>query len=406
VTNQNTAPSWMGPAGGWALAFGILGFVASAAVGGGPSLEGALVAGVTNPLFFIGVPLGLYWLARSNSGSSASRLSGDGFPALDPPPALPSKPLPDLPPKLAGNINPLSGSHGCFGYLYLLVLLGASHLLAFFVGGYAVQSTTPQVQRPSSEMAVGKSGAKSQQAVSTASPVEAVRANTFRLELPKDVTTMKQGERRTITIGMTRGINFDQDVTIDFVQAPAGITFEPARPILKHGERDVTVVVNAADDAALNEFSIQVNARGEKTWAVGQLKLVVQQSDRASPQPTAVGPQSPQVGKITQWKKDASGRQLCEIRFPNDVDGLEGKTLTARQYGPNARDAGLMMVLRTRGRDLVAVSTLSAKIGDEIQVEFDAIAGVPIGPAATEPSAGLSESIIDAVLAGREGKAK
>ncbi len=46
------------------IAVGICGFVASAVYGGGGSFEGAIVAGLLNPLFFVGIPLGL-WFLRS-----------------------------------------------------------------------------------------------------------------------------------------------------------------------------------------------------------------------------------------------------------------------------------------------------------------------------------------------------
>lgn len=61
----NKAPGWMKPAGFVAVGFGVLSFLASAAVGGGGGLAGALLAGALNPLFFVGVPLGIYWLRRS-----------------------------------------------------------------------------------------------------------------------------------------------------------------------------------------------------------------------------------------------------------------------------------------------------------------------------------------------------
>jgi hypothetical protein len=45
-----------------ALLVGVGAFIVSAAVGGGGSFEGRLIAGLLNPLFLIGVPLGIYWL--------------------------------------------------------------------------------------------------------------------------------------------------------------------------------------------------------------------------------------------------------------------------------------------------------------------------------------------------------
>ena len=58
------AASWMCPLGWVAAGFGVLGFVASAYVDWERTADvlSAVVAGVLNPLFFVGFPLGLYWL--------------------------------------------------------------------------------------------------------------------------------------------------------------------------------------------------------------------------------------------------------------------------------------------------------------------------------------------------------
>ncbi|MGA2798671.1 MAG: hypothetical protein ABSE63_13900 [Thermoguttaceae bacterium] len=66
--------SWFYIAGIVAIGVGILAFCASAAVGcivsaenswTTPTAEVILVAGLLNPFFFAGVPLGIYWLSRS-----------------------------------------------------------------------------------------------------------------------------------------------------------------------------------------------------------------------------------------------------------------------------------------------------------------------------------------------------
>lgn len=60
-----TVPGWFIPAGMVAITSAIAGFAASALVAGGGSPEGALIAGCLNPLFFVGFPLGSYWLYRA-----------------------------------------------------------------------------------------------------------------------------------------------------------------------------------------------------------------------------------------------------------------------------------------------------------------------------------------------------
>lgn len=55
-------PAWFLPAGIIALILATLGFLSCAAFWGGGDLFGSILAGALNPLFFIGLPLGIYWL--------------------------------------------------------------------------------------------------------------------------------------------------------------------------------------------------------------------------------------------------------------------------------------------------------------------------------------------------------
>jgi hypothetical protein len=99
----NDAPQWMQPAGLIAVVIGGVGFIASGAIGGGPTLAGALAAGALNPLFFIGVPLGLYWLYRTgffvgastgaSTGSHTAPLGGPGKPPVQNSPSQHHAPL-------------------------------------------------------------------------------------------------------------------------------------------------------------------------------------------------------------------------------------------------------------------------------------------------------------------------
>jgi len=91
-----------------------------------------------------------------------------------------------------------------------------------------------------------------------ANPVAGDPENTFRLDAPNLATSIKQGESKVITIGISRAKNFDQDVTLMFKELPNGITIEPAEPMIKHGEKDVKLTVSAAADAAVNKFTIEM----------------------------------------------------------------------------------------------------------------------------------------------------
>lgn len=66
ASNPDAPPKWMKPWGWFLVWLGTLGFGASAYVNWRTDHEmAALLAGLLNPMFFIGMPIGLYWLARS-----------------------------------------------------------------------------------------------------------------------------------------------------------------------------------------------------------------------------------------------------------------------------------------------------------------------------------------------------
>jgi len=82
---EGERPQWMLPAGIASVVIGLFAFCASAAIEGsaGPSASpdgrgiavlGSLLAGSLNPLFFVGVPLGAYWLYRSAQRAKAGTI--------------------------------------------------------------------------------------------------------------------------------------------------------------------------------------------------------------------------------------------------------------------------------------------------------------------------------------------
>jgi|SRR5579864_5718323 len=80
--------------------------------------------------------------------------------------------------------------------------------------------------------------------------------NTFNLTASS--TSLKQGETKDVAIGIQRGTNFQDDVTVKFADVPQGVTFDPASPGIKHGETEAKVTLKAAADAALGDFTIKV----------------------------------------------------------------------------------------------------------------------------------------------------
>ncbi len=89
-------------------------------------------------------------------------------------------------------------------------------------------------------------------------PVVGQADETFTLDVPNLTTNVKQGESKSITIGIKRGKNTDADVQLKFTDLPKGLTIEPASPMIKHGETEAQLTIKAANDAALGTFNVQV----------------------------------------------------------------------------------------------------------------------------------------------------
>jgi hypothetical protein len=100
--------------------------------------------------------------------------------------------------------------------------------------------------------------------------------DTFRLTVPTLAVRLKQGEAKEIAIGIKRGKNFDQDVSLKFDGVPTGVTFTPATPVIKHGDAEAKVNVKAADNAALGESTVKATGKpGNGAEATSEIKLVI-----------------------------------------------------------------------------------------------------------------------------------
>jgi hypothetical protein len=92
---------------------------------------------------------------------------------------------------------------------------------------------------------------------------------TFRLEAPAMATSIKQGESKTVTLKISRGKNFAQDVNLEFSDAPHGVTITPASRTFKTGASELQLTIEAAKDAAIGKHTISVTGKpatsGEST---------------------------------------------------------------------------------------------------------------------------------------------
>ncbi len=101
--------------------------------------------------------------------------------------------------------------------------------------------------------------------------------DTFSLSVPTFATKLKQGESKAVTVGISRGKNFAEDVALKLDGLPKGVTVEPADAVIKHGDKEAKLTFKGADDAALGDITVKVIGHPEKGGdATNELKLTVQ----------------------------------------------------------------------------------------------------------------------------------
>ncbi len=89
-------------------------------------------------------------------------------------------------------------------------------------------------------------------------PVIGQANDSFNLSAPLLPTSIKQGEKIAVSIGIKRGGNFDEEVALEFANVPKGVTIDPSSPTIKHGDEEAKITVAAAKDAAIGDFTISV----------------------------------------------------------------------------------------------------------------------------------------------------
>jgi hypothetical protein len=114
----------------------------------------------------------------------------------------------------------------------------------------------------------------------TKKPVYGEADKTFNLSVPMLSTTLKQGDKTEGSIGIKRGKNFDEEVTLAFTDLPKGVTADPASPVIKPTDTEVKVTFQGADDASLGDFTVQVTGHPTKGGdATNKFTLTVAKKD-------------------------------------------------------------------------------------------------------------------------------
>jgi hypothetical protein len=92
--------------------------------------------------------------------------------------------------------------------------------------------------------------------------------------------SIQQGDAAQGTIGIKRGTNFDQDVTLTFADLPKGVTLDPAGPLIKSGDTDAKFTLTVGDDVAPDDYTVKVVGHpGRGGDATNQFKVTVVKKD-------------------------------------------------------------------------------------------------------------------------------
>ena len=133
-------------------------------------------------------------------------------------------------------------------------------------------------------------------------PVITDKNNTFTLEVPKMTTSVKQGQKEDVTLSISRGSEFKENVKLE-IHAPQGITVTPAEPMIQAGQSKVTVTLRAAGNAPVEKTNIQVTAVPESGKSVSLqvpvgLKRANATSESGFSVPYSFGPDSNGIGSL------------------------------------------------------------------------------------------------------------
>jgi len=100
------------------------------------------------------------------------------------------------------------------------------------------------------------------------------RTETFTIKVPPGHTNVTQGGQTEVKVSVSRGSNFDQDVTLTF-KPHDGITVTPDSWTAKKGSDEANITVKAADTAAVGTTNIAVTGT-PKTGAAATVDLGIE----------------------------------------------------------------------------------------------------------------------------------
>jgi len=92
--------------------------------------------------------------------------------------------------------------------------------------------------------------------------------NTFKVGAPAMATTIKQGDKQTVSITVDRDSGFQQSVKLD-AQAPKGLKVDMDKSTVKPSDaKEVSLSITADKDCALGDHMIKITGKPDTGNAV------------------------------------------------------------------------------------------------------------------------------------------
>jgi hypothetical protein len=178
----------------------------------------------------------------------------------------------------------------------------------------------------------GTSGGPGATSPPTKAPMTGQVDDTFSLIMPS--ATLNQGGNTTVSIGIKRGQNFSEDVSLGLAGLPAGVTLDPANPLIKHGDNAAQITLKAAPDAALGDFTVKVTGHPSKgADAVAEMKVSI-----AKQEPAEAATEAGDVAKA-KWDEYNAAVQTQWAQFNAKFEELKDRAAKATGQAKTDLDA-------------------------------------------------------------------
>jgi hypothetical protein len=200
-------------------------------------------------------------------------------------------------------------------------------------------------------------------------PLYGQKDDTFNLTLATQ--SVKQGDSKEVAVGIKRGNNFDQDVGLQFVDVPAGVTVNPPSLALKHGDADAKVTLKVTDEAVPGDYKVKVMGHPTKGGdATTEFKLTVAPRDSFTLSTPFLSPslkQGEAKAMSVGIKRDKAFDQDVTLSFADLPAGV-----TVEPVGPSIKNGEDEAKFTLKAADDAALGTFTVKMTGHPKTGADA----------------------------------